>query len=56
MKSLFSDLKSPAGYRVYSPWVQIIGKRSPAAPILHMQFEHDGDLLTSVKAEVGSIS
>ena len=40
------------GYRIYSPWIQIIGKRSPAAPILQMQFEHDGDLLTSVKAEV----
>lgn len=40
------------GDRVHSPWIQIIGKKSPAAPIVHIQLEHTGNMLTALSAEV----
>lgn len=40
------------GDRVHSPWIQIIGMKSPAAPIVHIQLEHTGNMLTALKAQV----
>lgn len=38
--------------RLYSPWVQIIGKGTFAAPVVLVQLEHIGNQLKSVRAEV----
>lgn len=40
------------GGRIISPWIQIIGKNARAAPIIHLEFTHQGDIITSVNAEV----
>jgi hypothetical protein len=41
-----------AGDRLYTPWLKIIGKQAPDAPVVKVRLVHTGPALVAVKAQV----